>query len=139
METYSAYLNRKFREWEKSTGRKQTVTSFSRYLEVKQPSLTRWMQGDNPPSMDNLIKISNKFGNEIFSILEIDTPQLTHQSPNRKDDSDNPLKHILDYKIDELSDEDRSRVLEYIEFLQHQRHADIKYNREGVTPPEVVK
>jgi len=67
----------KFREWEKSTGRKQTVTSFSRHLGVKQVTLTRWMNGDNEPAGDHVHLLAEKLGADIYAILKID-PLITH-------------------------------------------------------------
>ncbi len=39
--TIPSYLNDQFRAWEKSTGRKQTVSAFARWLGIKQPTLNR--------------------------------------------------------------------------------------------------
>jgi len=65
---FSSWITDKFREWEKSTGRRQSVTSFARYLGVKQPSLNRWMLGDSTPDLDNIQKLAKKLGPETFRI-----------------------------------------------------------------------
>lgn len=74
MQALASWLTDKFREWEKSTGRRQNVTSFARYLGVKQPSLTRWMSGDNPPDYGNAQKLASKLGYEIYDILGMVRP-----------------------------------------------------------------
>lgn len=74
VETVAEFLNRNFREWEISRGRRQTVTSFARYLGVKQPTLNRWMTGDNPPTGDNVHKLAAKLGYEIYDIVGGEPP-----------------------------------------------------------------
>jgi transcriptional regulator with XRE-family HTH domain len=65
----STWLIDKFREWEHATGRKQSVMEFARYLDVTQPSLTRWMAGDHPPTGKNIRKLADKLGPEIYYLL----------------------------------------------------------------------
>lgn|SRR5574337_836790 len=65
----STWLLDKFREWERSTGRKQTEMEFARYLSVTQPSLARWMAGDHLPTGGNIRKLADKLGPEIYYIL----------------------------------------------------------------------
>lgn len=52
-------------------------------------------------------------------------------------------EEIARYKIGELNDQQLDQVLQFIEFLQEQedknRKLIVNKNREGVTPPEVVK
>ena len=75
MESFPQFLVRKFREWEISTKRKQSVSSFARYLGVKQPSLSRWMTGDNPPDLEHIQKLAAKLGPEIYEILGFEKPE----------------------------------------------------------------
>ncbi len=71
---YDEWLRIKFLEWEKNSGRRQTVTAFARYLKVKQPSLERWMNGDNPPSLKYIQILGSKLGHEIYDILGLPRP-----------------------------------------------------------------
>lgn len=50
------------------------MTGFARYLGVKQPTLNRWMSGDNPPDGDNLQKLADKLGYEIYVIAGVIPP-----------------------------------------------------------------
>jgi len=73
----STWLNKKLQEWEWKKGRRQSVSEFARYLDVKQPSLTRWMAGDNPPTGGNLKKLADKLGVEIYEVLGLPRPEVT--------------------------------------------------------------
>lgn len=74
MENVAELLNRKFLEWQMATRKKQTIRSFAKYLDVKETSLSGWMNTNIPPKGDNLIKLSNKLGYEIYDILGIIRP-----------------------------------------------------------------
>lgn len=69
-----SYLLKEFRAWEAETGRKQTVTSFAKYLGVKQATLSRWMNGASMPEGDNLHRLAIKLGDEVYSIAGQDKP-----------------------------------------------------------------
>lgn len=71
---YKNWLMEKFVEWEKKQSRRQSYSAFARYLGVKQPTLTRWLAGDNPPDGDNLRIVAEKLGYEIYDILGIERP-----------------------------------------------------------------
>ena len=70
----SDLLNRKFLEWQSSSGKRQSIRSFAKYLNVKETSLSGWINADILPEGDNLIKLSNKFGYEIYDIMGLDRP-----------------------------------------------------------------
>lgn len=72
MENFSGWLNEKFLEWEKSKGSRQNYSAYARYLGVKQPTLTRWLNDDNPPEGENLSKLADKYGVEVFDVLGIE-------------------------------------------------------------------
>jgi len=74
MSKLSEYLVDNFRKWEKKTGRKQSVSAWARILKVSQPSLTRWMNGDNPPSFENVIKLAENLGPEIYELTGYEPP-----------------------------------------------------------------
>jgi len=73
---FTEWLLDKFRGWERKTGRRQTITAFARYLGVKQPTLSRWMAGDNPPEYDVIEKLAAKLGNDVYNVLGYIPPEL---------------------------------------------------------------
>ena len=75
MESFANWLTRKFREWEKQKGGHQTISGFARHLGVKQPTLTRWMQGDTTPDTDNLLILEKTFGLDVYDALDMDRPE----------------------------------------------------------------
>lgn len=74
MATVKDWLNKKFAEWEKTQGGKQSFYAFARYLEVSQSGLGQWMTGNGGPSGDDLLSIANKLGPEIYDVLGLPRP-----------------------------------------------------------------
>lgn len=73
--TINEWLFNKFVEWEKQQpGRRSTYSAFARYLDVKQQSLSSWINGTSEPKIESAYKISLKLGNEIFEIMNIEPP-----------------------------------------------------------------
>lgn len=122
METCSGWLLRKFREWETSTGGRQTVSAFARYLGVKQPSLNRWMNSDSVPDFENAVKISQKLGTEIFEILNLPVPSLptgiTGILPPTSDADENARQLIFIFQ--NATPERRAELLRYAQYLAEQ-------------------
>lgn len=73
----SDWLHLKFLEWERSEGKRKTMTQFAKYLEVSQVSLSDWLNGKYLPKGQNIGKIANKLGYEIYDILGISRPHIT--------------------------------------------------------------
>ena len=65
---------RNFREWEMQSGRRQTVAGYARFLGVKQPTLNRWMTGDNIPTGEHLDRLAEKLGYEVYAIAGAEPP-----------------------------------------------------------------
>lgn len=59
----------KFIAWERTQKRRQSFSAFARYLDVKQASLSQWMNGNYTPTGDNLLKVAAKLGDEVYFIL----------------------------------------------------------------------
>ena len=68
------WLLEEYRKWERKTGRRQSMTAFARFLGVKQPTLNRWMIGDNLPDGNNIRKLAEKLGPEIYDIMGLTRP-----------------------------------------------------------------
>jgi len=64
------YLNERFRKWqieelEKGNPR-PSLSDFAEKLNVKQPTLSRWMNGDSKPNFNSLIELAKIFGSEVY-------------------------------------------------------------------------
>jgi transcriptional regulator with XRE-family HTH domain len=69
---FREWMLEKMREWEGS--RRKNYSDFARYLEVNQGSLSQWLSGSYVPGPDNLRKIADKFGYEVYDVLGMPRP-----------------------------------------------------------------
>lgn len=77
------YLTRKFLEWQTQMGARKTLEEFADYLDISRPLLSFWINGKRVPNDENIEKISLRFGNEIYDVLEKDRPNPYLQKLNR--------------------------------------------------------
>ena len=76
VDTIANYLNKKYLEWQQTTGKRTTVREWSKVLDVSYTSLIGWMNGVHPPSTDNLKRLENArdgageplFGHELLDM-----------------------------------------------------------------------
>lgn len=73
--TIAEWLNRKFLEWEQSQGKRKTLGQFSEFLGVSRISLSDWINGKYSPKTQNIGKIAEKLGPEIYDLVGIPRPQ----------------------------------------------------------------
>lgn len=71
---FADWLKAKFIEWEQSQDRRQSYSAFARYLGVRQSSLSQWMNGGYPPGLENVTKIADKLGPEVYDVLGLVRP-----------------------------------------------------------------
>lgn len=112
--------------------REMTKADLVRASGISQSQISKILGMQSPPGKKSLKAIAQAFHLPPEYVFRIAGLLPDQQEP------DDLRKKILDYKLAELSDDELERVIEYIEFLQH-RKQDIKINREGVAPPEVLK
>lgn len=70
----SEWLNMRFLDWQRSEGKRKTIAEFASYLDVSQASLSDWLRGKYAPKGQNLAKIAEKLGYEIYDVLGIPRP-----------------------------------------------------------------
>jgi len=91
VDTLSGFLTQKFREWEASTKRHQTVSAFARWVGVPQPTMTRWMTGDTMPTdINNVNKLVDRFGSEVYDLLGMPRPDPVITTLQEMSASDDP-------------------------------------------------
>ena len=111
MTTYAEWLEGKFTEWSNTQPRRnRSLTSFAKYLGVGQPSLSQWMAGNYPPSNDNVERLADKLGYEIYDILEMPRPNPMIKTLESLDDEDPDVKELWDLIHRWLSDHGFIRV-----------------------------
>lgn len=72
---FRQYLEQRFLEWQKQQGGRKTVKQFAEYVGVSQSSISMWW-GDNErvPEGENVRKIAEKLGLEVYDVLGIPRP-----------------------------------------------------------------
>jgi hypothetical protein len=74
---FAHWFEAKFLEWRDSQhDRKANLKTFSIWLDVPQPNVSQYLNGENKPKGDNLYKIASKLGFECYEILEQPIPDL---------------------------------------------------------------
>jgi len=102
------WLNDKFLDLQKQTGKRWTVTEFSDYLDCPQPQVSRWLMGKAVPNATYADRIA-KLGDEIYDLVDLPRPD--------------PLKRRLAAILDSLNDDGKQKLANYAEklFRQNQR------------------
>ena len=83
------WLNLKFLSWEQSEGRRKTLGQFAEYLGVSRISLSDWMNGKYAPKAQNIGKLAERLGLEIYDLVGIPRPL-----PQQLDDRINKLINL---------------------------------------------
>jgi transcriptional regulator with XRE-family HTH domain len=63
---FKDFMDQEFRKWENRTGRRQNISTFARYLGVRQPSLSKWMSGAVIPDHANLDQLAKNLGSDVY-------------------------------------------------------------------------
>jgi transcriptional regulator with XRE-family HTH domain len=74
MSATSKWLNGKFFDWQRAEGGRRTITDFAAYLGVSQASLSEWLRGKYDPKGQNISRIAEKLGYEIYDALGMSRP-----------------------------------------------------------------
>lgn len=74
MTSFGKWLENKFLEWEKETGKRRTLSEFADFLGVSRPLVSMWINGSRNPSAVNIETLAQVFGPEIYDILNIPRP-----------------------------------------------------------------
>ncbi len=74
MKTLPDWLEQKFQEWQKTEGSPQSYYTFARFLDVGHSLLAQWISGASVPQDDDLARLANKLGPEIYEILNTAPP-----------------------------------------------------------------
>lgn len=71
---FSVFLTRKFLEWQLEEGEPRSQAEFANLIGVKRTSLTMWMNGDHLPGGENVTKLANFLGPEVYDLLGLERP-----------------------------------------------------------------
>ena len=100
---FKDWITKKYLDWRgDAIGRDRSIKKFSDFIGVSQPLMSRWMNEKNNPSLENARKIADRFGNEVYDILDI--PQ-----------DERPVRADLREAIRQVPPENQDELLELIE------------------------
>lgn len=71
---FSEWLESHFVNWISKQGKPKNITEFAKYLNVNRTLLGRWLKGTSIPENENVIKLGNKLGFEIYDLLGWERP-----------------------------------------------------------------
>lgn len=71
---FSQFLEIKFLEWQQKEGGRKTVKEFAAYIGVSQSTISMWWNEGRKPEGDNLRKLAEKLGIEVYDILGVPRP-----------------------------------------------------------------
>jgi transcriptional regulator with XRE-family HTH domain len=71
---FPQYLEKKYLEWQQVVGERKTVREFAEYIGVSASSITMWWKGKRTPEGENVQKIANKLGVEVYDVLGLPRP-----------------------------------------------------------------
>lgn len=75
-----SWLNQKFLEWQNEQGQPMKQKEFAAWLGVKPQTYSSWINDGVPPTGDNLYKLADKLGFEIYTVLDTEPPSKMIQS-----------------------------------------------------------
>lgn len=75
METFASWLRRKYLEWQSEQDQLGSQVAFARHLRVKHQSLNKWLNGKGVPEGENVLKLADKYGGEVYLMLNIYPPE----------------------------------------------------------------
>lgn len=105
---FSIFLTRKFLEWQLEQGESKSQAEFAGLLGVKRTSLTMWMNGDHLPENENVEKLANVLGPEVYDLLGLPRPDPLLKSINSRWERIPPEKQ---QKLAELAEQYENEAL----------------------------
>ena len=71
---FRQYLENEYLKWQQQEGRRRTVNEFAEYLGVGQSTLSMWWNDERKPQGDNIRKLADKLGLEVYDVLGLKRP-----------------------------------------------------------------
>lgn len=71
---FPAWLEQKYLEWQGERGKRATLAQFADYLGLSAPLLSHYLNGLRKPTKDNIRKIAQRLGPEVYDILGLQHP-----------------------------------------------------------------
>jgi transcriptional regulator with XRE-family HTH domain len=69
-----AFFESSFLNWQSKFGKRKTLNEFAEHLDITPSLLSMWLSGDRKPGRDNIEKISELLGPEIYDAMDLPRP-----------------------------------------------------------------
>ena len=91
MSDVRVWLDKKFLEWQNQMGEPMRQKQFAAYIGVKPSTYSSWVNDGVPPTGENLYKLADKLGYEIYEIVGETPPSPSVRALRRAQDAFNEL------------------------------------------------
>lgn len=80
---FSAWLERKFLNWQAENGRRASLQEFADYIGYSRPLISMWLSGKRLPAEDGIERLADLFGLDVYDVLNLPRPNPYLQKINR--------------------------------------------------------
>lgn len=115
---FRQWLEMKYLEYQRNSGGRKTVLQFAEHLGVSQQTLSTWMNETRRPQGENVRKIAEKLGLEVYDVLGLQRPD--------------PILFYIQKHWDELPEEDQRALLDQAE--EYVRRNEERKERKAARP-----
>ncbi|MCW5876508.1 MAG: helix-turn-helix transcriptional regulator [Anaerolineales bacterium] len=109
LQELSAWLEQQYLAWQQKKGRRVTLTQFAKQIGISPALLSHYMNGIRKPTRENVHKIANLLGPEIYDILGHLRPdtKLQYISRNWGKLSTAQQQHLIEWMEKSIEDQNR--------------------------------
>lgn len=76
---FADWLEQRYLAWQHQQGKRATLSQFAEWLGISSPLLSHYMNGLRSPSRENIDKLANRLGPDIYGILGLQQPDAKLQ------------------------------------------------------------
>ena len=74
MDGFSSWLEQQYIRWQANRKKRGSIREFSRWLVIDHRLVTRWMNGERRPGDNNVERLSEKLGQEVYDAMGLSRP-----------------------------------------------------------------
>ena len=101
MNSFRTWLELNYIEWQKNEGGRKTVKEYAEYLGTTQSTLSSWLNETRKPQEENIRKIADKLGLEVYDVLGLERPD--------------PILHLINKYWDDLPPDIQEAITRKVE------------------------
>jgi transcriptional regulator with XRE-family HTH domain len=110
--SFRQFLELKFLQWQQESGGRKTVREFAKYIGVGQSSISMWWNGERLPEGENVQKLAQKLGLEVYDVLGLPRPDANlHYLQKHWDDFSPEVQRTLREQAEEFMTKNEAKRL----------------------------